>query len=194
MTATCSRSCRRWRSCRGSTLLSATAAKRSRRPVALRTSGVFAVATELQLRLQQQLERPPRLLLLPLPLPLPQPLPLPLPELRARHRLRLQPHLCVPPWDSLRRAVTAVLAAVAHHATASGCCAEPSGRAVRPWLVRLLLRRAKGWARGQVQGQALVPARVALVCRVRVEEWGLVRRARWTQTRPSPPLAHQRVG
>ena len=162
----------------------------------MRTSGVFAVATELQ-RLQQQLERPPRLLPLPLPLPLPQPLPLPLPKLLARHRLRLQPRLHVHPLDSTRRAVTAVLAAFAHHATASGCCAEPSGRAVRPWPVRLLLRRARGWPRGQVQGQALVPARVALVCRVRVEEWGLVWPARRTLTRTPPPLvplAHQRGG
>ena len=146
------------------------------------TSGVIAVATELQ-RLQQQLARPPR----PLPLLLPLPLPLPPPELLARHCLRLRPHLHVPPSGSTRRAVTAVLASVALHTNVRDCCAEPSENAVRRsvWLLR---RRA----RGQVQMQARVRARVAR--RARAEEGGLVRRARWTQTRPPPPLAHQRGG
>jgi len=104
----------------------------------VRTSGVVAVATGLQ-RLQQQLARPPRLL----PLPMPLPLPLPLPELLARHRLRLQHRLRDetrrdPPSGSTQRAVTAALAAVALHGTASGCCAEPSVHAVRPRRVRLL--------------------------------------------------------
>jgi hypothetical protein len=162
-----------------------------------RTSGVVAVATGLQ-RLQQQLARPPRLLPLPMPLLLPLPLPLPLPELLARHRLRLQPRLRNktrrdPPSGSTQRAVTAALAAVALHGTASGCCAEPSVHAVRPRRVRMLRRRALG----QVQGQAWMRARVARVRRVRAEEWMLVRRARLTQTRPPPPLpplAHQRGG